>query len=84
MQLTQLKRGQTAIIQAVTASASALSAEQPSDRVQNRLTTLGFVPGEPIKVLARGLFGGDPILVQLGLTRFALRRTEAMRIEVQV
>lgn len=29
-------------------------------------------------------FGGDPLLVQIGFTRFALRRSEAERVQVRV
>lgn len=53
------------------------------DAISTRLMTLGFVPGEQVKILATGLFGRDPLLVQVGFTRFALRRTEAERIQVE-
>ncbi|MFW2153867.1 FeoA family protein, partial [Acinetobacter gyllenbergii] len=43
---------------------------------------LGFVPGEKVEVITKGVFGGDPILVQLGFTRFALRKIEAEKIEI--
>ena len=36
-----------------------------------------FVPGATVRVVARGPLGGEPIAVQLGSTRFALRRSEA-------
>ena len=53
------------------------------DHISRRLRELGFVKGEPVKVVGRGAFGGDPLLVQIGFTRFALRRSEAARIEVE-
>lgn len=86
MQLTKLKRGQSAVITAVYPSLDATqqSADNMLDAISSRLVTLGFVPGENIKVLAHGLFGQDPILVQIGFTRFALRQTEAQRIQVEV
>ena len=34
------------------------------------------------EVITKGVFGGDPILVQLGFTRFALRKIEAEKIEI--
>jgi ferrous iron transport protein A len=43
---------------------------------------LGFVSGEPVRLLATGPLGGEPLLVQVGYTRFALRCAEAARIEV--
>lgn len=47
-----------------------------------RLVALGFVPGEKVRLLGRGPFGIEPLLVQLGHTRFALRRYEAERVVV--
>lgn len=52
------------------------------DPVSRRLRELGFVSGEPVLVVARGLFGVGPLLVQIGSTRFALRKGEASRITV--
>lgn len=57
-------------------------AEQ-ADVIASRLETLGFIAGTTLKVVARGIFGGDPILVQIGFTRFALRKAEAAKIEIQ-
>lgn len=54
------------------------------DPIASRLRDLGFVAGEPVSLVALGPFGADPILVQIGFTRFALRRSEAARIEVQL
>ncbi len=54
-----------------------------SDLVANRLETLGFVPGTQVQVITKGIFGGDPILIQVGFTRFALRKVEAERIEIE-
>lgn len=50
------------------------------DAIAQRLGELGFVPGEPVKVIAFGPLGGDPMAVEIGFTRFALRRSEAHRI----
>jgi ferrous iron transport protein A len=33
--------------------------------------------------MATGPFGADPLLVQIGFTRFALRRSEAARIHLR-
>jgi ferrous iron transport protein A len=54
-----------------------------ADPIAERLRALGFVAGEPIRVVARGLFGADPLVVQIGYTRFALRRAEAARVIVR-
>lgn len=92
MRLSQLKRHQQATITAVNSAATPVtatarpdsSAISQADPIGRRLQTLGFIPGEQVTVLALGLFGGDPVLVQIGFTRFALRRTEADRIQVEV
>ena len=54
----------------------------PADLIAARLRDLGFVKGEPVRVVAAGPIGGDPLLVQIGFTRFALRHGEANRIVV--
>jgi ferrous iron transport protein A len=75
--LLSLKRFEPATVQAV------ITAQGPGiDLVARRLNELGFVPGEPVKVVAFGPLGADPILVQIGFTRFALRRAEAARVQV--
>ncbi|MCP3720011.1 ferrous iron transport protein A [Paraburkholderia sp. CNPSo 3281] len=52
------------------------------DPIAQRLRDLGFVAGEPVRVVARAPWGADPLLVQIGSTRFALRRAEAQRVSV--
>ena len=54
------------------------------DEISLRLRELGFVSDEPIRLVGRGPFGRDPLLVQIGFTRFALRRAEAERVRVEV
>lgn len=56
---------------------------QPDDAIARRLRELGFVPGEPVQVAAFGPIGREPILVRIGSTRFALRRSEAARIHLR-
>lgn len=56
----------------------------PEDRVSRRLRELGFVPGETVSVVATGPVGADPLLIQVGFTRFALRRQEAERVQVRL
>lgn len=53
------------------------------DRLGRRLRELGFVADEPVKVVAKGPFGAEPLLIQIGFTRFALRRAEADRVQVR-
>lgn len=53
-----------------------------NDPISRRLRHLGFVPGEEVVMIAHGPLGMDPVLIQIGFTRFALRREEAGRVHV--
>lgn len=75
MFLTELPSHTTAVV-------SGVNDTDTADAIAQRLRDLGFVPGEPVRVVARAPWGGDPLLVQIGSTRFALRRAEACRITV--
>lgn len=55
----------------------------PQDLISARLRDLGFVKGEPVRVVAAGPIGADPLLIQVGFTRFALRHGEASRVLVE-
>ena len=76
MLLSDLPSGQTATIDHVLDRSDA-------DSIAARLRDLGFVAGEPVRVVTRALIGADPLVVQIGFTRFALRRAEAARVIVQ-
>lgn len=52
------------------------------DLVSRRLRNLGFVAGEEVVCVAIGPFGRDPLLFQIGFTRFALRKEEAGRVAI--
>ena len=57
--------------------------ELPEDReLVLRLTEIGFVPGQAVRIVASGLPGREPLAVRLGHTTFALRRHEASFINV--
>ncbi|MBH1644396.1 ferrous iron transport protein A [Stenotrophomonas maltophilia] len=53
-----------------------------NDALARRLRELGFVNGEEVRLVAKGPVGGEPLLVQVGFTRFALRISEAKRVVV--
>lgn len=76
MKLSDLPKGIPAVIRKVDATT-------PADTIAVRLRDLGFVDGEPVRVVATGPIGADPLLVQVGFTRFALRRSEAARVQVE-
>jgi ferrous iron transport protein A len=52
------------------------------DAIARRLRDIGFVAGETVRLLARGPLGREPLLVQIGFTRFALRGSEAGRVRI--
>jgi ferrous iron transport protein A len=47
-----------------------------------RLAELGFLPGEAVRIVARGLLARAPIAVRIGTGTFALRLFEAACIRV--
>lgn len=47
-----------------------------------RLAEIGFLAGEQVQVLSRGVPGGDPIAVRVGTSTFALRRAEAACVRI--
>ena len=81
MRLSDLKVKQTAIIRQVNRTSD--NDISQIDMVASRLETLGFVAGTEVQVITKGIFGGDPILIQVGFTRFALRKAEAEKIEIE-
>ena len=74
--LDALKAGQSATVIHIAPSA------QGTADVPRRLMELGFVPGERIRMLKRGLPGG-PVAVKVGQSTFALRRFEASLVSVK-
>ena len=76
MRLSELPKGAPAVVERVDDA-------HVADPIALRLRDLGFVDGEPVRVVAVGPMGGDPLLIQIGFTRFALRRAEAARVSVR-
>ena len=79
VRLSDLKVKQSAIIKHVHRTVDGTS----TDVIASRLEALGFVAGTKVQVITKGFFGGDPILIQVGFTRFALRKVEAEKVEIQ-
>jgi ferrous iron transport protein A len=50
--------------------------------VHRRLEELGFLPGEKLRIVARGFLGKEPLAVRIGTGTFALRLFEAACIRV--
>lgn len=59
-----------------------IDTESSSPDLSERLSDIGFTHGESVAVLARAVPGGDPLVVRVGQSRFALRRIEARCIHV--
>lgn len=76
MRLSDLPKGAPAVVDRVDDA-------HANDPIAQRLRDLGFVEGEPVRLVARGPLGADPLLIQIGSTRFALRRSEAARVLVR-
>lgn len=76
VRLSDLPKGSPAVVDRVDDA-------HADDSIAQRLRDLGFVDGEPVRVVARGPLGADPLLIQIGSTRFALRRSEAARVVVK-
>ncbi|MDB5747287.1 MAG: ferrous iron transporter [Massilia sp.] len=74
--LDTLKVGQSATVIHLAPTA------QDGVDLPRRLMELGFVPGERIRMLMRGLPGG-PVAVKIGESTFALRKFEAALVSIQ-
>lgn len=46
------------------------------------LEEIGFIPGEQVRLMAKAVPGGDPMVVRVGQSTFALRRAEAACVSV--
>jgi len=76
--LSRVDVGGTVIVREIR---SGLSEVEGGD-IGLRLLELGFVEGEPLRVVAHGYPGREPIAVRIGNTTFALRRFEADHVLV--
>jgi len=52
-------------------------------QIKGQLEDIGFLPGEPVEVLRKGLLGKGPYLIRVGSSTFALRKSEACMITVE-
>ena len=61
---------------------SSVVAPAASPEWASQLQDIGFLVGEHVAIMARGLPGGDPLVVRVGLSTFALRLAEAACIQI--
>jgi ferrous iron transport protein A len=80
LRLDQLPSHQWATV--IDVSRSRGAAETDDAELALRLTEIGFVPGEAVRIIASGVPGREPLAVRLGHTTFALRRHEAAFVRV--
>jgi len=66
-------------------SVTIIAVRAPEDRLEwaSWLEEIGFVAGESVTLLARAAPGGDPLMVRVGASTFALQRAEAACIVVR-
>ncbi len=74
--LDQTRIGQRCVVRAVASPTAAPEWARWLDEI-------GFIPGEQVVLMARGAIGGDPLVVRVGTSTFALRRAEAACVRVE-
>ena len=79
MLLSDLPDNAPATVTRVLAASTAVDAAS-----LRRLAEIGFIPGEPVRMLRRGPGGREPLAVLIGDTMFGLRLLEAQCVEVAV
>lgn len=62
---------------------SAVNAPKGAPQIKGQLEDIGFLPGEQVSLLRKGLLGKGPYMVRVGASTFALRQNEARLITVE-
>jgi ferrous iron transport protein A len=78
--LGHARRGFRGRIHAIEAAVE--TCKLPPGELERRLIELGFTEGALVEILHEGCFGRDPIAVRINDATVALRRREAMAIQV--
>jgi ferrous iron transport protein A len=60
-----------------------VNAPHGAPQIKGQLEDIGFLPGEQVTVLRKGLLGKGPYMVRVGTSTFALRHSEARLISVE-
>ena len=79
--LAQLRQGDAAVVSGL-AEATGIDGKAGAAALLSRLRDLGFIAGARCEVMARMWQGGDPMVVRVGGSTFALRRAEAAAVRV--
>ena len=80
--LAELRRGEAAVVAGLAEVAGFDDALGSGAILLARLRDLGFVAGARCEVIARMWPVGDPLVVRIGGSMFALRRAEAAAVRV--
>ena len=80
--LAELRRGESAVVTGLAASRVLEEHSEDAAALLSRLRDLGFVAGARCEILARMWLGGDPLVIRIGGSTFALRRAEAATVRV--
>jgi ferrous iron transport protein A len=62
----------------------AINAPKGAPQIKGQLEDIGFLPGEQVTLLRKGLLKRGPYLVRIGASTFALRQSEACMIDVEL
>jgi ferrous iron transport protein A len=63
---------------------SEVNSPQGAPQIKGQLEDIGFLPGEQVTLLRKGLLGKGPYMVRVGTSTFALRLSEARMIEIEL
>ena len=80
--LADLRRGESALVAGLAEVAGFDDGRGSAVILLARLRDLGFVAGAHCEVIARMWPAGDPLVVRIGGSTFALRRAEAAAVRV--
>ena len=80
--LAELRRGEAAVVSGLAEVAGFEDGHGSGAVVLARLRDLGFVAGAHCEVIAKMWPVGDPMVVRVGGSTFALRRAEAAAVQV--
>jgi ferrous iron transport protein A len=81
--LDSLRKGECGVVAGVVDTDPGMVSDVAHSTIGRRLLELGFVPGEPVEVVATAWPGADPLAVRIGASVFALRRREARAVLVE-
>jgi ferrous iron transport protein A len=81
--LAQLRKGEAAIVSGLV-EVLGIDEAGAGAALLSRLRDLGFIAGARCEVVARMWLGGDPMVVRIGGSTFALRRVEAAAVRVSL